>query len=76
MNELNEPLFDIVNVLPVTSSRPYSLFLRSVETSVIFLAKPRKLNESESFSVPTSNPSLFKSTAIPKLIKSCNSWRF
>ena len=76
MKELNDPLLDIVNVLPVTSSRPYFLFLRSVETSVIFLASPRKLKESESFTVPTSNPSLFKSTAMPKLIKSCSSWTF
>ena len=43
INELNDPLLEIVNVLPVTSSKPYSLPLSCLETSVIFLASPRRL---------------------------------
>ena len=67
-NELNDPLLDIVKVLPLTSSKPYFPSLSNLEVSEIFLAIPFKLNESASCKVPTNNPSWFKSTAIPKLI--------
>jgi hypothetical protein len=57
MKELNEPLFDIVKVLPVTSSKPYLPSLNSFEISEIFLASPFKLKESASDIVPTNSPS-------------------
>ena len=45
MKELNEPLFDIVKVLPVTSSKPYLPSLNNLDVSEIFLANPFKLKE-------------------------------
>ena len=53
MKELNEPLFDIVKVLPVTSSKPYLPSLNKLDVSEIFLANPFKLKESASAIVPT-----------------------
>lgn len=69
--ELNDPLFEIVNVLPETSSREKFFSLNFCDNEVISLDKAFTSYESDSLIVPTSNPSWFISTAIPKSIFEC-----
>jgi hypothetical protein len=57
INELNEPLFEIVNVLPDTSSSPNFPSLNKLEISKILLANPFTFKLSAFLMVPTNNPS-------------------